>query len=89
MSNYNDVVLPGIADYSKVMSYELRSFDSTPTRVVVDNNQTLIASIKNDMQNSQTDNFPINTLQIPVANEETLPNLIEDDDDGNSSDPSE
>lgn len=92
MSNHHSVVLPGISSYSKVQSHELKAFDVPPVVSrpdVVATPPTLIAEIKTEMKNSDVEKFPIQLLQIPVGIDEILQEINIDDDDGNSSDPSE
>jgi len=93
MSNHHGVVLPGIAAYAKVQSYELRAFDVTPQEKVLTHDvmvaETLINEIKVAMMKPEMDKFPVQTLQIPDDLEQVLQELPKDEDDGNSSDPSE
>lgn len=91
MSNPNGVVLSGIGAYSKVQSLELRAFtmqNPVVEQEVISPHPT-VDDIKRSTPNPKTDSFSVSTLQIPESIEELIAENANDDDDGNSSDPSE
>jgi hypothetical protein len=93
MSNPDAVVLPGMRDYAKVQSFELRAFDrkteSSPRGEPTVQPTTIITEIKKDIQKPETDRFPIQTLQMSPDLTELALNSCQDDNDENSTESSE
>lgn len=93
MSTRDDVVLPGMAEYSKVQSFELRAFDrktqSPRQETPVVTATAVVTEIKKNIQTPETDEFAVQTLQIPEDLTALALDSVQNDIGENSDDSSE